>query len=196
MAIRPEKNKRKTPSWVLSSLKSLLNSGPTFRRHPRGAKSSARLLVTELEDRVTPTTLHWLGSSAANGNLWSVATNWLEDQAPVSGDLLVFDSATPGFSATTTGFAPTNDISGLTNLAIGINNSSSAGDFAISGDSFGLITTGGVGITCTLSAGTGSTPAEVINNNITLGANTTVDVGLGSLTLGGVISGEIGRAHV
>jgi hypothetical protein len=106
---------------VFSRLKSLLNSGREYRRHSRKAKSSARLLVTELEDRLTPTTLHWLGNSAANGNLWSVAGNWLENQAPLSGDRLVFDSAIPGFSATANGFAPTNDISGLSNLAIGIN---------------------------------------------------------------------------
>ena len=189
MSIHPQKNNLKTSNWVFSSLHSLLNFGRTLRRHSCGAKSTSRLLLTELEDRVTPTTLHWLGSSAANGNLWSVASNWLEDQAPLSGDQLVFDTAIAGFSPTTNGFSPTNDISGLTNLAIAINNSSSAGDFTISGDSIGLITSAGIGITCTLSAGTVSSPAEAIDNDITLGANTTIDVGLGSLTLGGVISG-------
>ena len=73
----------------------------------------------------------------------------------------------------------------LTNLAIGINDASSAGDFTISGNALHLITTAGTGITSTLSVGTVAT----ISNNITLAANTTIAVGLGSLTLGGAVSG-------
>ncbi|OWK43065.1 beta strand repeat-containing protein [Fimbriiglobus ruber] len=135
---------------------------------------------------MTPATLHWLGSAGANGNLWSVGANWLENRAPLSGDHLVFDTTTPGFSATANGFAPSDDISGLTNLSIAINDNSAAGDFAITGNAFGLVAAAGVGVTSTLSVGT----AASINNNIGLGADTTVDVGLGSLTLGGVVSGS------
>ncbi|WP_227255065.1 beta strand repeat-containing protein [Frigoriglobus tundricola] len=137
-----------------------------------------------LEDRLTPTTLHWLGAAGANGNLWSVASNWAENQAPTSGSTLVFDTTTTGFSATTNGFAPTNDIAGLAGLTVVVNDASAAGDFAISGDALGLTTTG-IGIESTLSVGT----AAAINNPIALAANTTVDVGLGALTLGGVVSG-------
>ena len=186
MSIDFTNKKIKASSWVMSCLKSMIPTGRAARRQARAAKPTTRLLATLLEDRVTPTTLHWIGSTSGNGNLWSVAANWQEDVVPASGDRLVFDTTTPGFSSTTNGFAPMNDLTGLTNLSIGINDTSAAGgDFTISGNPFGLVTTAGVGITSTLSIGT----VETINNNITLNANTTVSVGVGALTLGGIISG-------
>ncbi len=51
--------------------------------------------------------LHWIGNADATGNLWNLASNWLEDTVPVSGDDLVFDTTTAGFSATPTASTPT-----------------------------------------------------------------------------------------
>ena len=186
MATRHEKFKGKKISWVLDCLKSILDSGRRSRvLHGRRVHSSTRLTVTPLEERLAPaTSLHWIGSTAANGNMWSVAANWLENQVPTSGDRLVFDTTTAGFSATANGFGPTNNLTGLTNLTIGINDASAAGDFTLSGSAIGLSTAAGTAIDSTLSVGTAAT----INNNITLAANTTVAVGLGSLTLGGHLS--------
>src|SRR6266513_1682523 len=81
-----------------------------------------------LEDRVTPSTLHWTGSASMGGNHWSVAANWQEARVPVSGDALVFDTATAGFAATFNGFNSINDVVSLQNLTIAINDASSAGD--------------------------------------------------------------------
>ena len=126
--------------------------------------------------------LHWTGATSSN---WSAAGNWAENLAPASGDTLIFDTSTPGFAATTTAYAPSNDLNGLTNIAIVINDAPGSSSFTIAGNSLGLVTTAGIGISSTLATGTAAT----INNNLTLAANTTVNVGLGTLTLAGAIGG-------
>ena len=123
MLFRLDNDGKKTSNWATAYLKSLVSPCRTARRQARDSGSMLRLAVTPLEDRVTPATLHWLGSAGGSGNLWSVPSNWLENRAPASGDQLTFDSSTPGFSSSANGFAPTNDVAGLTNLTIGINDS-------------------------------------------------------------------------
>ena len=185
MLVRLDNNGNRASNWATAYLRSLLGPCRSARRVARVVGPATRLGVTALEDRVTPATLHWLGSPAGNGNLWGVATNWLEGRAPASGDRLVFDASSPGFSATANGFAPTNDVAGLTDLSIGINDASPAGDFAIGGKAVTLATAAGVAVTSTVSSGT----AAAFNNPVTLAAATTVSVGLGTLNLGGVVGG-------
>jgi autotransporter-associated beta strand protein len=156
------------------------NSSFTVSGHTFTIKYTANT-VTLTEGTASTTTLHWIGS--AGSTAWSTASNWLENTAPVSGDNLVFDTSAAGFS-TANGFAPVNDLAGLTNLTIDIVDASSSGDFNITGNAFGLRTTVGLGIASTVAVGTGAT----IANNITLGANTTIDVGLNVLTLSGIVS--------
>src|SRR5581483_3119072 len=140
------------------------------------------LRFESLEDRLTPATLHWLGTSSSS---WALSSNWAEGFIPTAGDTLVFDTTAAGFAGTAAAFAPNNDISGLTGLSIVINDASSAGDFTIGGSAIGLLSPAGTAITSTVSVGTGAT----VNNPITLAANTTVNVGLRTLTLGGAVSG-------
>jgi autotransporter-associated beta strand protein len=132
----------------------------------------------------TPTVLHWTGAAGSN---WSTAGNWAEDVAPTSGKSLVFDTTTVGFAGTAAAFAPNNDISGLTDITIGINDNSSAGDFVIGGNSIGLRVTPGTAITSTVTVTSGG--GATINNPLSLNANTVFGVGLGTLTLGGIVSG-------
>ena len=56
-----------------------------------------RPLLEYLEDRITPSAIHWLGSPATGGELWNVASNWQENRVPVSGDDVIFDTTTAGF---------------------------------------------------------------------------------------------------
>jgi len=132
-----------------------------------------------------PATYHWIGGSATTGNQWGVAANWEEKQVPTSGSTVVFDTTTPGFSAITNGFNPVNKVSGLTNLTLVINDASAAGDFKLTGDPIGLRSTAGVAIRSTVSAGS----AVTIADNLNLAANSTIDVGLGTLNLTGVLGG-------
>src|SRR5690349_16992873 len=82
-----------------------------------------------LEDRLTPATHTWTG--AGGDGLWSTSGNWSDSAPSMNEDLasLVFDTNSAGF-APTTGFASTNDVSGLTNVSWSIVDSSSAGDFS------------------------------------------------------------------
>jgi autotransporter-associated beta strand protein len=131
---------------------------------------------------VGPAVLHWIGSSAANGNLWNVAANWLENAVPVSGDALIFDPTTAGFSPTANGFAPVNNIAGLTNLTLTINDTSGAGDFNLTGTTIGLASGG---ITSTVSNGANATEAM----NLTLPtAATALTVNAGDPL---IVSGQI-----
>ena len=132
-----------------------------------------------------PATLHWIGNAAAGGDKWGTAANWQEAVVPQNGDRLIFDASNNAFSASVNGFAPNNDLTGLTNISIGIIDSSSGGDFAITGKAIGLSTTVTTPITSSVSVGTAAT----IANDLALGANSTFAVGLGSLGLGGIVSG-------
>lgn len=163
------------------SLSSWLQRRPRTAARRPAQRLAAPLTLLALEDRVVPATLHWLGASSAQ---WSTASNWAENQAPASGDTLVFDTTFPGFSATANGFAPLNDITGLTNIAVAVNDASASGDFAITGNAFGLATSG-TALTGTVTVGTAAT----ISNPLTLAANTTAGVGFGNLILGGTIDG-------
>src|SRR5581483_11625569 len=66
-------------------------------------------------------------------------------------------------------FGPFNNLSGLTNLTIAVNDNSAAGDFSLSGNTVGL---GAGGLTATI--GSGSTLATDISYS-----------GAGGITLGG-----------
>ncbi len=142
--------------------------------------------VTLTDIGAAAATEHWIGSAAANGKSWNVATNWLEDAVPVSGDTLVFDTTTAGFSATANGFAPNNNIAGLTNLTISINDASSARDFNLTGNAIGL---SAAGITSLVSSGVNATVAMPL----TLTATTTITVAAGvPLVVSGSLSGTAG----
>jgi autotransporter-associated beta strand protein len=109
----------------------------------------------------------WVGGS---GNNFSTAANWSysSGSGPVaSGDLLVF-----GAAGSTT---PDNDENNFTFAGIIFNSGASA--YAIGGNAFSL---GG-------SISNGAANAQVINNNITLAANETVNTKAGNVTLGGNI---------
>ncbi|HZV05422.1 MAG TPA: hypothetical protein VE999_10090 [Gemmataceae bacterium] len=147
---------------------------------------ATRLSIEQLESRVVPSTYHWIGGSATTGNQWGVAANWQEKQVPTSGSTVVFDTTTPGFAAISNGFNPVNNVSGLTNLTLVLNDASSAGDFKLTGDPIGLRSTAGVAIRSTVSVGS----AVTIADNLNLAANSTIDVGLGTLNLTGVLGGS------
>src|SRR3954467_11307029 len=87
-----------------------------------------------LEDRVAPAAMHWVGNSGIGGSLWNVPSNWFENRAPTNGDTLIFDTTSAGFSGAPASFTPTNNIVGLTNVTMTINDSSSTGDFSLSGN--------------------------------------------------------------
>ncbi len=100
---------------------------------------SATVTVT-----VVPRTRHWQGDVDNN---WSTPGNWLEDLAPIDGDILVFDTATSGFAAN---YSPTNDLTDLRLDSISIVDDSGSGDFALGGNAItlnaGLTTAGTSGI--------------------------------------------------
>src|SRR5262249_32028143 len=131
----------------------------------------------------TAPTLHWVGSGAANGNLWSVAANWAENTAPANVYTLIFDTTTSGFSATTNGFNPSNDLTGLSSITVSINDVSSAGDFTLSGNYLDLSASG---VSSSVSSGAGATMTAPLG----LVADTAFNVATGSaLTLSGSLSG-------
>jgi autotransporter-associated beta strand protein len=153
---------------------------------PRPA--ATRLSIEQLESRVMPTAYDRIGGTGGTGNQWGVAANWEENQVPTSGSTVVLDTTTPGFNATANGFNPVNDVSSLANLILVVNDASAAGDCNLTGNPLGLRNTAGVAIRSTLSSGA----AVTIANNLTLAANSTIDVGLGTLTLSGVLSDSPG----
>jgi autotransporter-associated beta strand protein len=144
--------------------------------------------VTLTDTSGTPLVFHWIGGAGGTGNQWNVAGNWEENQVPTSGSTVILDTTTPGFNATANGFNPVNDVSSLTNLILVVNDASAAGDFNLTGNPLGLRNTAGVAIRSTLSSGS----AVTIANNLTLAASSTIDVGLGTLTLAGVLSDSPG----
>ena len=60
----------------------------------RKRKEAFRLSALEqLENRVTPANISWIGASGAN---WSATSSWQGGVVPGSGDIAVFDSTSPG----------------------------------------------------------------------------------------------------
>ena len=152
--------------------------GTTFR-----IDYAAKVVTLTNLGTVAARTLHWTGQS---GSAWSSPANWQEGRAPVNGDTLVFDTATVGFSPATPGaFAPSNDLVGLTGLAIRINDQSTAGDFVLGGNPVGLLGGQAVGIASTVTAGVSAT----VNNALALSADTAFAAQDGVLNLGAGISG-------
>src|SRR5437763_1795780 len=71
----------------------------------------ASLFLENLEDRLAPATLHWLGGAAVGSpTAWSDAGNWQESVTPNNGDNLVFDTSV----GTINSFTSNNDLTGLT----------------------------------------------------------------------------------
>jgi autotransporter-associated beta strand protein len=167
------------------SLRRLMKAISNLRGHravePRDRSS---LAIELLEDRVTPAAFHWIGSAALNGNLWSVPSNWLENAVPVSGSAVLFDTSSAGFSATANGFAPVNDLFGLSDLTLALNDGSAAGDFNLTGNAISLRTTTGIAIDSTVSTGTGAT----IANGLHLAADVSFKANLGTLSVNGVVA--------
>ena len=146
------------------------------------AYSTSAVTLTDLGAGTT--TLHWIGGSGANGNLWSVAANWLEDAAPASGDTLVFDTTTAGFVLANNGYNPVNDMAGLTNLSLILNDTSGTTNFNLTGNAIGLSATG-----ITIDASSGNATVAL---PLTLPTTTTFTSTAGFLLLPGVLSGPGG----
>ena len=89
------------------------------------------------------TVLHWQGDVDSN---WSTPGNWLEDQSPINGDLLVFDTATTGFADN---FTPENDLTNFRVGSLSVVDNSTAGNFSLTGNAIeldaGLTTSGDQG---------------------------------------------------
>jgi autotransporter-associated beta strand protein len=62
---------------------------PASRRALRNARGSHRPHLELLEDRVLPAVRLWTGALLGNPN-WSQAGNWVQQIAPVAGDVLIF----------------------------------------------------------------------------------------------------------
>jgi autotransporter-associated beta strand protein len=172
-----------TSGGISGTFNGLANNA-TFTSGGRTLQVNYSATVVTLTD-VTPQTLHWIGGTGASGNQWGVAANWAENQVPVSGDTLVFDTTTAGFSATANGFAPVNTVSGLTGLILTVNDASAAGDFNVTGNAVGLDP---AGITAAVVTGTSATVAVPL----TLSGATAVTVSTGSLVMSQAISGTGG----
>jgi autotransporter-associated beta strand protein len=156
-----------------------------------------RPAVELLEDRLVPSTLHWTGAASTS---WSVANNWLENRAPVSGDIVAFDTT----AAAVQNFTSNNDLSnlGLAGLVVNDADATPGHDFSITGNGVYLAgavtstTTGGPAslalssitllnpVTWTNTAGA----LDVASNLNINGMQLTVD-GAGNTTLSGVVSG-------
>jgi len=143
----------------------------------RKAKSARRILVAACAavlgggTAASATELTWSGANA-NNSLWSTATNWIGNTAPVAHDSLVFD----GFARLT----PNNDFAANTPFD-GITFAASAGAFNLVGNQLTL-------------AGDINDNTPVLTQTIGLAMLLDGDrnVGItdnGSLTLGGPISG-------
>lgn len=131
-------------------------------------------------------TLYWQGDDATNPTLWSVAANWNSLQngsgiarTPVNGNVLVFDTNTPGVG----GFTNNNDMVGLTGIEIQVVDDD-ANTFSISGNSLGLAANG---ITRTTTNGSTSISMPFTLAAPTVITNTITGDG-GSLELGGDIA--------
>jgi autotransporter-associated beta strand protein len=152
-------------------------------RTARRAENRRLLQCEQLESRFAPATLHWLGSAAANGNLWGVAGNWAENRIPATGDQLIFDSSQAGFSATSNGFNPINNITNLANIRLSIVDDSPLGDFSIGGNVMSIAVSG---IDCNVTVGANATASM----NLNLPGPTTFKANSGTLVLGGILAGS------
>ena len=87
-------------------------------------------------------TLHWQGDVDNN---WSTPGNWLENQIPLDGDSLVFDTAASGF----TGVSSNNDLTNLAVESLLIAKEDGPTSFTLTGNAIslqgGLITSGTTG---------------------------------------------------
>jgi autotransporter-associated beta strand protein/predicted outer membrane repeat protein len=140
--------------------------------------------------------LHWTGAA---GTSWSTANNWLENRAPINGDVVAFDTT----AAAVQSFTSTNDLSnlGLAGLLVNDTDPTPGNDFSITGN--GIYLSGGLVNSMTgaatslgLSALTLLSPATWTNNAGTLNIASNVNMngmgltvtGAGNTTLSGVVS--------
>src|SRR5205085_627307 len=94
--------------------------------------------------------------------------NWLENTLPVNGSTLVFDTTTPGFTANPISFTLTNNLTGLTDLVLVLNDNSTVGNFNLTGNAIGLAAPG---ITSNVPATAGTVTAGTGGNLSLLGVN-------------------------
>src|ERR1041384_1815935 len=67
------------------------------------------LFLENLEDRLAPATLHWLGGAVVGSpTAWNNTGNWQENVTPNNGDNLVFDTN----AGTINSFTSNNDLTG------------------------------------------------------------------------------------
>ncbi len=165
-------------------------------RSRKNPPSRFRPTLELLEDRLTPATLHWTGAAGTN---WSTASNWLENRAPINGDVLAFDTAATAVQS----FTSTNDLPalGLAGLFINDNDATPGHDFSILGNALALSgslthSMTGAATSIGLSALTLLNPAAWTNNAGTLNVASNLNMnglgltvtGAGNTTLSGVIS--------
>ena len=121
--------------------------------------------------RVAPA-LYWLGTQGSDWNTDSWTNNFsaaaIPGLRPHSGDVLMFDASHPYFRDSPSTFVPDNDLVGLSNLELVVNDASVSGDFVLAGEAIGL---GVGGITSFVMSGSGLSLAFG-NGGIRLDAST------------------------
>jgi hypothetical protein len=139
-----------------------------------GYYGAATLLGTGEIVPTIPSTKTWDGGDV-DDNLWTSATNWVGDVAPVEGDYLVF--------AGSTRLTPNNDFANETSFG-SITFSLGAGNFTLSGNNF-IIYGGSSAIT-----GNHTSATMTIQNNLTFGtaAPTITTLSGGTLDITGTIN--------
>jgi len=125
---------------------------------------SANSTVTSNPFTIDANTLTWTGGG--DGTSWSDPQNWDQDQAPVNGDSLVFQSGAP--------LSPNNDIAGLTINTIDIR----GGGYTLTGNAISL--TGG------LTSEAGNNTYDI---DTTLVDSPTISDQTGDLTINSTLSG-------
>ncbi|MEY3480634.1 MAG: hypothetical protein RIQ71_1409, partial [Verrucomicrobiota bacterium] len=115
---------------------------------------------------VPPSSFTW----SAGSGLWSDTNNWTEASAPTAGAGIVFAGAGGGNSSN-------NQVDSVS----GLNFSNTAGSFTVSGNA---MTNGADGVV------NNSANAQIINNDLALGAVQTFNAASGDLTFGGAITNK------
>jgi autotransporter-associated beta strand protein len=126
-----------------------------------------------LEERVVPASVFWLGTAGGNWNSDSWAASAVGPAVtglrPHNGDTLSFDNTLANFNNVAVSFAPSNDLTGLTNLTLQISNTSLLHDFSLTGNGIDL-------------AAGGITSSDVSGTGVTVGMPLTLNAGASSVT--------------
>jgi autotransporter-associated beta strand protein len=135
-------------------------------------RAAVALALLSLAPATGAQIITWDGGGANNN--WSSTANWNPDQAVPSGALMTF--------AGTTRLTPNNDLSGVSLQSL--NFAAGAGSFTLGGNAITMFSSS-PGLPFIQNS---SSNAQLINNAITLGADTQVFASAGALTLNGAIA--------